>query len=465
MDSSSKAAVAVSNSFVDDILGGLVVAVGLGVSCAPPALFITLLVFFIASPISLYLDRVAATVVVFALIGAAIATQLVRNNGRLQSRAGRRISHAAFLFLAYMTLNAAWSISRGIPWNAALNELVPVYEMYGCFWLATHMKYDYKDAQRLLCFVLLIVAARGLWQVVYFFLGKADVLIPPIKTATDWGAEEISGYSFTRLFDPLPGVHVAIAFALFWTAARGAMRSITLLAMGVGTAVLILGLTRSEWIGTLLCIALVVVSGKKLTSGLRHVALAFGILLITGTVLSLFFQRMSLDLGEIMAARAFTYTQEQLSASDDSLQALRFLEVATATDAFKSSPVFGAGLGSDLQTQVSDGTASSFVVIHNYYLNLLANAGLTGALLLVFLVGTVWWTLRQIPRTPENSFQLACAVVASAGLVWYGILVCFQPIFSAYHIPSLLGIYLGIAVSSIPVVDSSLDRQLHAAVR
>src|SRR5258706_639264 len=101
----------VGTSAADDLIGAIVVTLGSVLSCIPPGFFIILVVLLIASPISLYLDRVEATVVVFALIGAAMAAQLVRHDGRLQSRAGQRISRAAFLFLAYMTLNCAWSIS------------------------------------------------------------------------------------------------------------------------------------------------------------------------------------------------------------------------------------------------------------------------------------------------------------------------------------------------------------------
>jgi O-antigen ligase len=341
-----------------------------------------------------------------------------------------------------------------------MNELVPVSEMYGCFWLATHIKYSHRDVQRLVLLVLILVAARGLWQLGYFVLGKADLLIPPIKVAEEWSAEDVSGYSFTRLIDPVSGIHVAVAFALYWSAARGALRFVTLMTMGIGTAVLILGMIRAEWIGTVVCIALVIVRGKRLGSRtLRHLLPALGILLICWTGLALFFQRVSLDLGDILVGRLFTYTQEQLFAPRDSLQVLRFLEVATVTDAFKSAPLFGHGLGNELGTVVSNGGSYEFVVVHNYYLNMLGNAGLTGILLLAYLACRVLQTTRKLLTVAEYPMQRAYILMATVGLIWYGILLGFQPIFSAYHIPSLLGIYLGIGVSSIQGADSDPGEQ------
>lgn len=354
-----------------------------------------------------------------------------------------------------MAANCVWSASRGVPWNAALNELVPISEMYGCFWIASRTRWSGQSAQRLLCFILVLVAIRGLWQLGYFALGKADLLIPPVSGAGHWAAEDISGYAFTRLFDPVTGIHAAIAFALYWNVAQGWLRRLAVLVMGVGVTVLILGLTRAEWIGTVICIILVVAGGKKPAHGMRHVLTALGVLVISGIALSLFFQKTTLDLGDVLATRAFTYTQQQLFDPRDSRQDLRLLEIATATDAFRTAPLFGHGLGSDLGTLVSDSTSVQFASIHNYYLNLLANAGLAGLLLFVLLAARVGIGLRWLARSAQNSMQRCYLAAATVGLIWYGVLVCFHPIFSAYHIPSLLGFYMGVAVSLIPMPGSA----------
>ena len=434
--------------FGADLLGALIVLPGILGSQIPALVALGLVAVFIVSPVSLYFDRVLSTLVVFALIGGSWLVFKLRGDGQCPSKIAGKIRGAAFGFLAYMTLNGVWSILHGTDARAALNELVPVYEMYACFWLTTRLGWSEQKARQLILVILACVAARGLLQLGYFAVGKADLLIPPIKAAGEWSADDVSGYSFTRLIDPVSGLHVAIAFIVYWSGVGARLRVVSLLALATATSVLILGLMRSEWLGTAVCIALVLGwSRRRASRVLRQVVVVLGVLALSWVSLSLFFEKVSLNLGEMLSDRLISYSREQMFNPQNSLQILRLLEIETLRTAFVSAPLFGHGLGTLSGTVVSNGSDSQFVVFHNYYFGLIANAGAIGIGLLIFVVWRVSRSLRSLSGLAESPVQRACMLTAMAGLVWYGIFMGFQPILSAYHIPSLLGVYLGLAVS------------------
>lgn len=413
----------------------------------------------VASPFFLYLDRVQSIVVVGVLIGGAFLVALL-SGASIQLRSRTAIDSAALAFTAYMALNCAWGIYRGNNSIFAVNDLLPVVEMYACYWLAVRTRFSQKSAQRLVYLLLALVAARGAWQILLFLTGKAGTIVPPVFDNPDSTGINILGSWFVRLFDPIQALFVAPAVVFFLVLPPEKLRRLSVITLTVGVVALVLSFERAEWIATIVCVAGIVYFARKRTGNtLRRVALAFGAVSVALLLISRFFEDLSLSLDTILSSRLIDYTQQQVFDPRNSLQMVRLLEYGTAKTALLSSPLFGHGLGRGLGTVVSNGFSLDFVPIHNYFLNLLATAGLVGAVLLLYLAVQVAKTLLARYRSASDPFDRGFILSSMAGMVWYAIFISFHPVYSAYHIPALLGIYVGAAVSFTGGIEAEFPRR------
>jgi O-antigen ligase len=137
------------------------------------------------------------------------------------------------------------------------------------------------------------------------------------------------------------------------------------------------------------------------------------------------------------------YTAQQIFEPQDELQQLRFLELGTALKAFDSSPTFGTGLGSALDTPVLTEDGWTFVIIHNSFANMLASIGLVGMALMLYVVWKAWRLLVRYNH-PKSPYLLA----GFLALIWYGTFMAFQPIYSVYHLPVIVGFLYGMGLRS-----------------
>lgn len=415
-----------------------------------PVLALMSVVGFVVSPVALYLTRFQTTAVVLVGISGVLLASAMTGAEKASSNAWREILRAATVFLVYMAANCLLSILQGNKWHLAFGELIPVLETYACFWLATRLVSTEKSARTLLASVLILVAIRAALQLVLFVLGKSDALIPLIYDPSEQANAEYfaEGLSFVRPIDPVAGLHACIAFTLFLVLPPGKLRRFAIVTAGVTSAVSILGLFRSEWIASFVCMAVVLYITRDRLKGLRKSLLsALAVLIAAFALLWFVFARQSIQLGDLLSNRIFDYTEQQAFDPQNSLQALRILELSTVSDAFRSAPIFRHGLGSGFGTMVSAGGSEEFVIFHNFYFNLLADAGLVGVILLFLLAEKVIRLLLSLYASAESPLTRGLLLISVVGLLWQAIYSGFEPILLAYHIPILLGVYLGCAVS------------------
>jgi len=103
-------------------------------------------------------------------------------------------------------VNFVWAIRSGNDASFATNELIPVAEMYACYWLALRIRMSDKARRRLLYVTLALVSMRGAWQLVLFASGNAGSLVPPVFERAELADTVINGAVYTKLFDPLQGL-------------------------------------------------------------------------------------------------------------------------------------------------------------------------------------------------------------------------------------------------------------------
>jgi hypothetical protein len=430
-------------------VGILAAPVWIGTSFIDPFLAFCGAILLVVSPFFLYLNRIRSATVMLLLLAGTIAVGFLKGEARMQPVVRTRIDRAAFVFAAYMAVNCLLGILNGNDGSSGLNELAPVVELYVCFWLAVRMSFSEKTIRTILTLTLVAVGTRAAWQLLLFVAGRAGSIIPPVYDTSEQ-AEFVAdvGFRIVRLLDPVSCLHVAAAFALLVSSGVGESRRLVITTFVLTGAVLILSLERAEWLATIVCVLVILYLCKQnRVATVLRLGLSLAVIIVTFVALSWFFQKLSLDLDEVFLDRMIGYTQEQLLDPQNSLQELRLLEYSTIGRAFSTAPVFGHGLGANLGTDVFDGSSQRFVPIHNYFLNLLANAGLVGIGLFAYLAFAAGTTLVRLYLSAESSFKRGLTLYSIVALLWYAVFVSFHPIYSAYHIPALLGFYVGVALS------------------
>ena len=408
------------------------------------AYVLLLLAMFVVSPVSLQMPRLVALCVVLALVMVA---WLMRDEKRIRAK----IELWAILYFAFMALNAIVSTLNGNSGRDALSELVPAGEVLACFFLASRVEFDATRAARWAFVILVVALTRALWQLILIFSGIP--IIPPIYDVEHAfkAQETIGNFVYVRPIDPVVGIFVAIAFVFYVCDVH---RRLAITVMAVSGAVSLLGLTRSEWIASVVCMILTAafVGGTAVRRWLTAAAvIAAAMVLLTMAVP---------DFNQFLANRLFQYTQQQIEDPSNELAELRFLEIGTAVAKFSEAPILGHGLGSDFGTQVWNGSFIEFVQFHNYYLNLLANAGLAGLIALLLVAYKSFRFGTALIRAARDPVAKAISICAIATLVWWAIFVTFQPIYSTYHVTVLIGLFFGMALAlQAPAPDSQLSEE------
>jgi len=420
---------------VDDVIAAPIVLGGLAASCFPAKdetgsragtkvsqIALIGLLLFVVSPVSLHLNRIVCWEAVFMLI--AISRPLLGERQTPIDRPGK-------IFCCYMVASALLSLFAGHSWKGVLAELTPALEMFLCFRLGACLELNDGTKQRWMRWILIMVSLRSAWQIVAVILGIN--IIPPIYDAEHElkAVVSIGGFDFERLIDPIAGLFVPISatFLLFDMQDRWAK-----VALAACLAVCILGFTRSEWIGSALCVILLAWHSGRSRKLIKWASLSAASLTL---LISL-----TPNLCEAVSTRLVDYTAQQMFDPHDELQQLRFLELGTALKAFESAPGFGIGLGSGLDTPVLTDEGWVFVIIHNSFANMLASIGLVGVGLMLYVVWKAWRVFARSYRN-KNAFVLA----GFLALIWYGTFMAFQPIYSVYHLPVIVGFLYGMGLS------------------
>jgi hypothetical protein len=396
-----------------------------------PAILVGLAL-LVCSPVFLYLNRIASTgAVVFVFAALVIA--------RRQRLIKARIDTASTAFLVLMLANGAGSLAAGQSAVEVISQLAPVVEVFVIFRFATQISLSEETTAKWLNWMLLMVLLRAALQLALVATGHVG-FVPPVygDQSIEDTAISIANVTFIRPIDPLMGFFAAVAFVLY---THNICRRRAAAVMGLGAAVCLLGLIRAEWIATLVTVVLALFLRGRVPASkviLPVAVLAVGALLVNAVIPGL---------SDIAERRLIDYTAQQMNDPQTEVAQTRILEMGTVIGAFADHPIVGVGIGDGIGTQLFNGYRVIFEPIHNYYLNILAKAGSVGIIMLAW-VGLASLKLAiSLERAARTEMQHALAVCALVALVWWAIFIAFHPIYLAYHIPVLVGLFLGMALS------------------
>lgn len=428
---------------------GLVVLAYIVATFVNPIVGLFGVVAFIVSPFSYSMSRVEAGVIVASLVAISCASAAVRLPLRRASRRRLTMEVIAVVYVTYMLFNCAVAIWHGHVYKYALSELMPVLEISVCYWCASRLEWNSKMVRVLLLGTLLITSVRAIWELSLFFSGRINALIAPIyDTLGETGYHFAGQMVVVRLVDLVIPLQLPIALGVFIVSKSRAVRAIALSTLGVATAVAILGMYRSVWIGAFVSCLFVFFYLRKRMPRVYTKAVLGGLCIFASfLVLSHYLGKKSVDLASLVSRRA-SYTVQQMHAGMGTEESLRMMEYRTAWREFVRAPVFGLGLGSDVGDVVLvEKDIYKFQVMHNCYLNYLVNSGAVGMILLILLIATGISTFNRLYRTSTSAWNSGVLIISMAGLVWFAVILFFQPIYAAYNIPALLGIFLGMSMS------------------
>ncbi len=392
-----------------------------------------LLVLFVVSPLPLHLTRLAAAALVYVLLGAA---WLLRQG----ERAKTKVERPALLLLMFLVVSGSVAAFSGNQWREVLSEIIPPSEVFLCFILVSRIQFDGARANKWLRWILGAALVRAAWQLVLTAAGS--YIIPPIYGVEGQFTEPVTigNLTYVRLIDPVCGLFVALAFILYL---RGIERRLSFAVMAFCGATSLLGLTRSEWLASLAVVSMALWFSRGVM--LRRAAVVAGAVALSAYLLVV----ASPDFSGFIKERLVDYTAQQIEDPRDELSALRILEVYTAAEKFEQAPLLGHGLGSGFGTEVSDGRGPLFVVIHNYYLNFLANGGLVGVCLLGWVAYRAAKLGFALYGRARSEIARAISLCALGSLLWWSVFVAFEPIYSSYHVTLLVGSFYGMAVQLV----------------
>ncbi|MFZ0338969.1 MAG: O-antigen ligase family protein [Terracidiphilus sp.] len=370
-----------------------------------------------------------STIVVFALLLSMWVIKVVSR----KREASTGLQAIALAFIVFSGISGIMSLVRGYRALDVLNDLVPALEIYIAFRLGASISFSSKRVQRCIAIALQMILARGIWHLILIFTGQK---LASLEETLPWAT--VSGLTYVRPIDPLMGLAASLAFVLYLS---GFHRKLSLAVFAVTSVVCLLGMTRAEWIATVFCICMGVLfmRGNKA----RKVVIAGLAASIAIYMLTLYVP----DLAEATETRLIQHTIEQVSNSDNDEGRLRFLEYRTALDKFTDAPLIGNGVGSNFRTAVFNGYKVKFAVIHNFYLNLLADGGALGIVLFCAVVIPAVKLSVTTARSATSRLEQALAMCAMTALVWWGILISMHPIYSAYHLTVVIGALYGVMLA------------------
>lgn len=216
---------------------------------------------------------------------------------------------------------------------------------------------------------------------------------------------------------------IPLAIALLFSAKGWGARFLGLLGAGMGTVAILMTYSRASWVGLAVAAVLFVFLWKK---KILPAVILLGLAAIPFLPDTIFNRILTI----------FNFSDTSTSS--------RFPLYEAAGRLLQSSPIQGAGLGSDAVRQaVSDMNfyhgKSPFVHCHNVYLQTWAETGLLG---LLSLLGTVGWAIKRGAMTVSRRLGSSSARFMIIGSVsaLLGIMVCGMADF-IWHYPRVMLIF------------------------
>ena len=374
-----------------------------------------------------------------------------------------------FILAAAVSLTMAQSLTDSV------SELTKWIEMLAAYWLVAQF-FDATRARRLLLVMFLAGASQALWGAYqfYFRAGPEGFLL--------FGGANLRAYGTFEQPNPYAGylgLIIPLAFGtllgmLMWLfAARGKMVSfarrlvfqewLLLFAAGASFAVMMAALffsySRGAWIGV--AAALGVTALLALVRSKRAAIAAMGLLLIVLVVVGLGEFNPVPDVISQRFANVGDYFGFEdvrgVRANDDNYALVeRRAHWQAALSMFEASPWLGVGFGNYAAAYSRFSLPKwddALWHAHNYYLNVLAEAGVVGLTAFLFLWGAMFWQAwRGVMRTR------GWAIGAAAGIFGMLVALSIHNFFDNLFVHAMY-MQVGLTLGLVPVWCSSLSEK------
>ncbi len=316
---------------------------------------------------------------------------------------------------AWMAVSLAWSGNVGL----GLEEVGALRWA----WIPLVL-YPVLDQRRWLIVALiagfLIANAAQAWPGIARMIGAEPIWYRAAGRFSGWWHPVIAGSLLTAAL----GLHLPAALR-----GRGRMRIVGIVGAGVTLIAILATGSRGAWIAAALLIALaVVMHARTLLRTWRSSAVAAtGVVVMIGAMVAIPALRSA------VIQRVETATKEISSAIDEGNYTTdtgaRILMNAQAIDAFKASPIIGAGAGGYrawaeanlLRKGFEPGTFFIHDHAHSMPLHLLATTGLVGGAIFVSIIIVAFRGARWHARRHRDDPYAAGPIYALAGLLLAGL--------------------------------------------
>ena len=297
---------------------------------------------------------------------------LIRSDER-RSPVGRAIGTVMLIALIWVALDTD-------NMGTAIEGYRAVYEYMLVFFAAFFLLRDKRQLQTFLVVLTVVGTIMALHGVFQFVTG-----VPTPGSWTD-ASESIRARAFSIVGSPNAlgsqlAFTVPIALALAWREQRWIWRLLWLAAAGVSVLGLLLTFSRGAWLA---------MAGAFFLLGLiwdRRILIGMiAMVLLVGTLVQPVRERVT-----------YLFSEQYIEKSQNDGRIARWLD---AYDQMRDEPVFGQGLGRYGGAVAERRYGTTYV--DNYYMKTLAETGLFGLGLFLWLQGLAVWQMIQVWRRESN---------------------------------------------------------------
>jgi O-antigen ligase len=391
-----------------------------------------------------------------ALLGLAFALWLARQIARRQIVL--RLASLVIPFLIFL-LAASVSLTGALSLQASAKEAAKWTEMVLAYWLIVQAEFDGRRIKQTLAVIVvagLAEAAIGIYQAV-LQVGPHGFLLFGGSALRAFGTfDQPNPYAgYLGLIIPL-AFGAALGLALDLPSRRGpgspwgeyALLGLALVALGAMLAALFFSLSRGAWLGVAAGLVVAVVVRSR-----RAAAFALALALLIAVVALL--GQMNL-IPDVVSARFsgvgdyFGFQDVRGVSVNDANYAIveRMAHWEAAWNMFSDHPWLGIGFGNYATVYPAYALphwSDPLGHAHNYYLNVLAEAGLVGLAGYLFLWGAVFWMAWRAVRATTGLAQ-GLAAGACGVLVALSVHNAFDNLF-VHSMQIQVGITLGLLES------------------
>jgi O-antigen ligase len=328
------------------------------------------------------------------LIPLALGISILSRILRLKKHEPVHLGPASLAMVAFGAMGIVSIFAHRNHWKTLFTLQDQFLVPFTAYWLVRFSNAQKQDLKRLLPLMLLINLAEYAIGLVSWFIPQA---LPSI-----WQSRLIGNRTVGTFGQPAVYACVLILFfVLFYHDAmnrpKGSMRTLQILAFGLGVVCIFFTFTRGAWLAGILVLLGLLYLYPKPTASLVSVVIPIMLILSAGPL-----------------AGEFAYAAERLESTEEGSEA-RLVLANAGKQMFQARPAFGWGFDtydrydrrflervggiSPTPWQIKYGTS------HHTYLTILAEMGAVG--FLFYALPVIWWlvfTIKALPRLPKEGF-------------------------------------------------------------